>query len=89
MTANASDGAAPPASGVSAVRFEIKPSGAGSFSVFGTQTAPVVGSTYQQSLVTSGFAGRPRRAPRRRHRRRRQRDDLGGHAPSRSTTTRR
>ena len=31
VTANASDGAVPPASGVSAVRFEIKPSGAGSF----------------------------------------------------------
>ena len=52
--ANASDGAVPPASGVSAVRFEIKPSGSGSFSVFGTQTAPVVGSTYRQSLTTAG-----------------------------------
>ena len=59
VTANASDGAAPPASGVSAVRFEIKPSGSGSFSVFGTQNAPVVGSTYQQSLVTSGFPDGP------------------------------
>ena len=59
VTANASDGAAPPASGVSAVRFEIKLSGSGSFSVFGTQNAPVVGSTYQQSLVTSGFPDGP------------------------------
>ncbi len=59
VTANASDGAAPPASGVSAVRFELKPSGSGSFSVFGTQNAPVVGSTYQQSLVTSGFPDGP------------------------------
>jgi len=58
VTATASDGA-PPASGVSAVRFEVKPSGAGSFTVFGTQTAPVFGSTYQQSLATGSFTDGP------------------------------
>ena len=46
VTATATDGATPPASGVSAVRFEIKPFGAGAFTVFGTQTVPIVGSTY-------------------------------------------
>ena len=55
-TANATDGAVPPASGVSAVRFEVKPAGAGAFSVFGTQTAPVVGSTYRQTLATTALA---------------------------------
>ena len=59
VAATASDGAVPPASGVSAVRFELKPSGAGTFSVFGTQTAPVVGTTYQQSLATSGYPDGP------------------------------
>ena len=59
VTAGATDGAVPPASGVSAVRFEIKPSGAGAFTVFGTQTAPVFGSTYQQPLATGSFADGP------------------------------
>ena len=56
VDANATDGAVPPASGVSAVRFEVKPAGAGAFSVFGTQTAPVVGSTYRQTLATTALA---------------------------------
>ena len=56
VDASASDGAAPPASGVSAVRFEVKPAGAGAYSVFGTQTAPVVGSTYRQTLATTSLA---------------------------------
>ena len=56
VDANASDGAVPPASGVSAVRFEAKPAGAGAYSVFGTQTAPVVGSTYRQTLTTTALA---------------------------------
>ena len=56
VDASASDGAAPPASGVSAVRFEVKPAGAGAYSVFGTQTAPVVGSTYRQTLGTTALA---------------------------------
>ena len=56
VDASASDGAAPPASGVSAVRFEVKPAGAGAYSVFGTQTAPVVGSTYRQTLATTALA---------------------------------
>ncbi|HET9665188.1 MAG TPA: Ig-like domain-containing protein, partial [Desertimonas sp.] len=59
VTANASDGPVPPASGVSAVRFEIKPSGAGAFTVFGTQTAPTAGSTYSQSLATGALADGP------------------------------
>ena len=59
VTANASDGPVPPASGVSAVRFEIKPTGAGAFTVFGTQTAPTVGSTYSQSLATGTLADGP------------------------------
>ena len=59
VTANASDGPVPPASGVSAVRFEIKPSGAGAFTVFGTQTAPTVGSTYSESLATGALADGP------------------------------
>ena len=59
MTASASDGPVPPASGVSAVRFEIKPTGAGAFTVFGTQTAPTVGSTYSQSLATGALADGP------------------------------
>ena len=46
----------PPASGVSAVRFEVKPAGAGAYSVFGTQTAPVSGSTYRQTLATTALA---------------------------------
>ena len=56
VDANATDGAVPPASGVSAVRFEVKPAGAGAFSVFGTQIAPVVGSTYRQTLATTALA---------------------------------
>ena len=56
VDASATDGAAPPASGVSAVRFEVKPAGAGAYSVFGTQTAPVVGSTYRQTLATTALA---------------------------------
>ena len=59
VTANASDGPVPPASGVSAVRFEIKPSGAGAFTVFGTQTAPTAGSTYSESLATGALADGP------------------------------
>ena len=59
VTATATDGAVPPASGVSAVRFEIQPSGSGSFIVFGTQNAPVVGSTYQQSLATTAYPDGP------------------------------
>ncbi|MDQ3066537.1 MAG: Ig-like domain-containing protein, partial [Actinomycetota bacterium] len=59
VTASATDGATPPASGVSAVRFEIKPSGSGSFSVYGTQTTPVVGSTYQQSLASASYPDGP------------------------------
>ncbi len=59
VTATGTDGAAPPASGVSAVRFEIKPFGAGSFTVFGTQTVPTVGSTYTQSVTTGSFADGP------------------------------
>ena len=59
VTASGTDGAAPPASGVSAVRFEIKPFGAGAFTVFGTQTVPTVGSTYTQSLATGSFADGP------------------------------
>ena len=59
ITANASDGPVPPASGVSAVRFEIKPAGAGAFTVFGTQTAPTAGSTYSQSLATGALADGP------------------------------
>ena len=59
MTATATDGATPPASGVSAVRFEIKPFGAGAFTVFGTQTVPIVGSTYTQSLTTGSYADGP------------------------------
>ena len=59
VDASASDGAVPPASGVSAVRFEVKPSGAGAFSVFGTQTTPVVGSTYRQTLATTALADGP------------------------------
>ena len=56
VDANATDGAVPPASGVSAVRFEVKPAGAGAYSVFGTQTTPVVGSTYRQTLATTALA---------------------------------
>ena len=56
VDASATDGAAPPASGVSAVRFEVKPAGAGAYSVFGTQTAPVFGSTYRQTLATTALA---------------------------------
>ena len=56
VDANATDGAAPPASGVSVVRFEVKPAGAGAYSVFGTQTAPVSGSTYRQTLATTALA---------------------------------
>ena len=59
VTASATDGPVPPASGVSAVRFEIKPSGSGAFTVFGTQNAPVAGTTYQQSLASSGYADGP------------------------------
>ena len=59
VTATATDGAVPPASGVSAVRFELQPSGSGSFIVFGTQNAPVVGSTYQQSLATTAYPDGP------------------------------
>jgi hypothetical protein len=59
VTATGTDGAAPPASGVSAVRFEIKPFGAASFTVFGTQTTPTFGSTYLQSLATGSFADGP------------------------------
>ena len=59
VTRRATDGAVPPASGVSAVRFEVKPSGAGSFTVFGTQTAPVFGSTYQQRWRRGSFADGP------------------------------
>ncbi len=56
IDALATDGAVPPASGVSAVRFEVKPAGAGAYSVFGTQTAPVLGSTYRQTLTTTALA---------------------------------
>ena len=59
VDANATDGAVPPASGVSAVRFEIRPSGAGAYSAFGTQTTPVAGSTYRQMLATGAFADGP------------------------------
>ena len=59
VTASASDGPVPPASGVSSVRFEIKPTGAGAFTVFGTQTTPTVGSTYSQSLATGALADGP------------------------------
>jgi hypothetical protein len=59
VAASASDGPVPPASGISAVRFEIKPSGAGGFTVFGTQTAPVAGATYAQSLATGALADGP------------------------------
>ena len=59
VTATGTDGATPPASGVSAVRFEIKPFGAGAFTVFGTQTVPTVGSTYTQSLPTGSYADGP------------------------------
>ena len=59
VTATATDGAVPPASGVSAVRFEVKPSGAGTFTVFGTQTTPIVGSTYRQALATGTLADGP------------------------------
>ena len=59
VTANATDGPVPPASGVSAVRFEIKPSGAGTFAVFGTQTAPTAGSTYSESLATGALVDGP------------------------------
>ena len=38
------------------MRFEVKPAGAGAYSVFGTQTAPVVGSTYRQTLATTALA---------------------------------
>ncbi|MGH3071841.1 MAG: beta strand repeat-containing protein [Gaiellaceae bacterium] len=59
VDASGSDGAVPPASGVSAVRFEVQPSGAGAYSVFGTQTTPVVGSTYRQALDTTALADGP------------------------------
>ena len=59
VDASATDGAVPPASGVSAVRFEVKPAGAGAFTVFGTQVAPIVGSTYRQTLDTTGLADGP------------------------------
>ena len=59
VDALATDGAVPPASGVSAVRFEVKPAGAGAYSVFGTQTTPVVGSTYRQALTTTALADGP------------------------------
>jgi large repetitive protein len=59
VDASASDGAVPPASGVSAVRFEVKAAGAGAYSVFGTQTAPVVGATYRQTLATTSLADGP------------------------------
>ncbi len=59
VTANASDGPVPPASGVSAVRFEVKPFGAGAFTVFGTQTAPTAGTTYSESLATGALADGP------------------------------
>ncbi|MDX6439924.1 MAG: large repetitive protein, partial [Gaiellaceae bacterium] len=58
VTASASDGSVPPASGVSAVRFEVKPTGAGAFTVFGTQTVPV-GSTYSQALATTTLSDGP------------------------------
>ena len=44
---------------MSAVRFEIKPTGAGAFTVFGTQTAPTAGSTYSESLATGALADGP------------------------------
>jgi hypothetical protein len=56
VTATASDGVVPPASGVSAVRFEVKAAGAGTFTAFGTQTTPVAGSTYRQALATGSLA---------------------------------
>ena len=56
VTATGTDGPAPPASGVSAVRFEVKAAGAGSFAVFGTETSPVAGSTYRHSLDTTASA---------------------------------
>ncbi|HYK06325.1 MAG TPA: Ig-like domain-containing protein, partial [Gaiellaceae bacterium] len=56
VDASATDGATPPASGVSAVRFEVRPAGAGAYSVFGTQTAPVAGATYRQTLATTSLA---------------------------------
>ena len=60
LTATGTDGVAPPASGVSAVRFELKPAGAGAFTVVGTQTAPIFGSTYLQAGVpTAGLADGP------------------------------
>ncbi|MHB1244732.1 MAG: Ig-like domain-containing protein, partial [Gaiellaceae bacterium] len=59
VTATGTDGVVPPASGVAAVRFEIKPAGAGAFTVFGTQTVPVLGSTYQQSLSTGSYGDGP------------------------------
>jgi len=59
LTASAADGPMPPASGVNAVRFEVKPSGAGSFSPVGTQTTPIVGSTYRQSWNSSTVADGP------------------------------
>jgi hypothetical protein len=59
VTATGNDGAAPPASGVSAVRFEVKPTGAGAFSTFGTETTPVVGTTYRHSLDTTALADGP------------------------------
>ena len=59
VTATATDGAVPPASGVSAVRFEVKPAGAGVFTVFGTQTTPIAGSTYRQALATGTLADGP------------------------------
>ncbi len=76
VTATATDGAVPPASGVSAVRFEVKPSGAGIFTVFGTQTTPIVASTYRQALATSSLADGPADLRVVDHRRRRQRDNL-------------
>ncbi len=59
VLATATDGIVPPASGVSAVRFEVKPSGAGVFTVFGTQTSPIAGLTYRQSLATGSLADGP------------------------------
>ncbi len=59
VNATGTDGAAPPASGVSAVRFEVKPAGSGSFSTFGTETTPVVGTTYRHALDTTAYAEGP------------------------------
>ena len=56
VDATGNDGASPPASGVSAVRFELKPNGAGGFSSFGTETTPVAGTTYRRSLDTTAHA---------------------------------